>query len=309
MPALNTKQNNSNSGLRSLLRAINKPWKILENPLVGNIIKSYQRELKVSDPNVVVKKNRMMAKNKPKSRNQPKSRLPRYSLMAAEVQHLLKLMRNAYFSTNNRGIASGTPGELQLGVTSRFKTLTNATKKHRELFAVLAKFITDRLPSVKFSTIQINKLSDGDGMKMHTDKKNIGMSHCLSIGDFRKGTLVTFDKNGTIQEIDSHNQIQMFDATLPHQPQPFKGRDRYSIIWYTMYTKNKTLKQGDTKILRNIEKQYDCNLPWQLMTKEDHYSSRFDKNLQKRMSISESMDKDEAIADVTKYASLLTSRS
>ena len=119
MPVLNKTQNKLHRGLfHSLSRAINKPWKILENSLVGNIIKSYQKELKVSNPKVVVQKNRVMVKNKPtnmstpKSKNKPTLRLPRYSLTPAEVQYLLKLLRYADFSTNNRGIASGTPGEF-----------------------------------------------------------------------------------------------------------------------------------------------------------------------------------------------------
>lgn len=156
---------------------------------------------------------------------------------------------------NNRSIASKSVEQIQLLLSSKQGFHVTKSTKESEICKKLAGYLTELLikyiPDAEFTTIQVIKMKDGGKMSMHIDKKNVGLSYALSCGEYEGGNLWTFDDG----EINTHNKIVTFDATKPHQPLPFRG-ERYSIIWYTMYSTKDTWNQGAKQMLNNITKNY-----------------------------------------------------
>ena len=104
----------------------------------------------------------------------------------------------------------------------------NRQNKLKKLHLLLKKLMKERDPTYRYTSIQINKDVETE---FHRDKNNIGMSYCLSLGDFTGGALELRDDKGNITKLNTHNKIIKYDGTIEHRTGKFKGR-RYAIIWY-----------------------------------------------------------------------------
>jgi hypothetical protein len=98
-------------------------------------------------------------------------------------------------------------------------------KKFPLLFKTLKKLMKSYDPEFKFTTIQLNKniLSPP-----HVDKNNVGPSYIIGFGDYEGGKLVIEGKEHNIQ-----NKFKKFNGTKGHWVTPFKGGDRYSLVFFT----------------------------------------------------------------------------
>ena len=81
---------------------------------------------------------------------------------------------------------------------------------------------------------------------MHVDKKNVGPSVVIALGDHTGGEIWQASAKIDGQEIFggpifAHNEAHYFDGNVPHCTLPFEG-ERYSIIAYLL-----SLRTGNTE--------------------------------------------------------------
>tara|TARA_Y100000389_G_scaffold128527_1_gene125961 strand:- start:78 stop:797 length:720 start_codon:yes stop_codon:yes gene_type:complete len=183
-----------------------------------------------------------------------------YQINEKDKKHLQYILENADKNDlfKNNGRENFKSLKLQLGLSIRAgKCLSKETYENLILFKHLTKFFTEKLPDKHFSSIEINLMKSGlHNMNMHVDTKNVGPAYVISIGSFTGGNMYTLDGS-----VNSNNKIVEFDACLPHMPGKFEGK-RFSIVFYTQYSKHTIWKPGAKRSLQHIEKKYKIKLPY-----------------------------------------------
>jgi hypothetical protein len=104
-------------------------------------------------------------------------------------------------------------------------TASAYTMARPELSRLLVRFVRERYPDFRFSSIQVNKGSSA----LHVDTLNHGPSLIVALGEHVGGDLWQFP--GTRLKI--RNRIQVCDGRLPHITLPYEG-ERYSLVFFNM---------------------------------------------------------------------------
>tara|TARA_Y100000310_G_C20485102_1_gene716518 strand:+ start:343 stop:924 length:582 start_codon:yes stop_codon:yes gene_type:complete len=86
----------------------------------------------------------------------------------------------------------------------------------------------------EYTTIQINRNVE---TPWHKDKRNIGMSYCLGLGNYPKelGGLDVRKSDGTVSKICNKNIMHYCDGHIEHRTTPdidYTKYTRYAIIWF-----------------------------------------------------------------------------
>lgn len=113
-------------------------------------------------------------------------------------------------------------------------------KRHPELLRRLAAFGNAVVPvGWDYNAITLN---EGVKARKHKDRKNLGPSVIIGIGDFTGGAIRVWDEDdANPKDYNLHDHPVMFNGgRLFHQTQPFKG-ERYTMIFY------KQLWEGNVK--------------------------------------------------------------
>lgn len=148
---------------------------------------------------------------------------------------------------SNRGNIIGTIGRtitFGFGDNRKGWNFYSTNKQHPELFKALIDFGNAVVPKGwEYQGITVNH---GVKAKKHKDKKNIGESVIIGIGDYTGGAMRIWDgadKNPKIYDI--HDKPALFNGgKLFHQTTPFKG-NRYTLV---LYKQNKKPAKGEVGI-------------------------------------------------------------
>jgi hypothetical protein len=152
---------------------------------------------------------------------------------------------------SNRGNVIGTIGRTMtfgFGDNRRGWNYYSTNKQHPELFKALVAFGNAVVPKGwRYQGITVNH---GVKAKKHKDKKNVGPSVIVGIGDYTGGELKVWDGNDENPvELDIKDKPAMFNGgNCFHQTMPFKG-DRYTFVFYKQ---GKRPKHGEVGIGRGM---------------------------------------------------------
>ena len=102
-------------------------------------------------------------------------------------------------------------------------------KRFPELHKKLKALMRQRDPNFRYTSIQLNK---NLATNYHIDKNNLGLSYCLSLGNFTGGDVIQKFENGMTNHIRTKNRLVKYDGKIEHKTEPFKGT-RYAIIFFT----------------------------------------------------------------------------
>jgi hypothetical protein len=157
-----------------------------------------------------------------------------------------KIPQPAQPGSENRGNVIGTIGRTMtfgFGDTRRGWNYYKTNKVHPEIFKALVEFGNQVVP--KGWTYQGITLNHGVKAKKHVDRKNVGASVIVGIGDFTGGEIRVWNQDGgNPKDWPLHDRPVMFNGgLLAHETQPFKG-DRYTFVFYKQGRKPRTGELG-----------------------------------------------------------------
>ena len=166
------------------------------------------------------------------------------------LRELRKLDLDGGFHADRRsGTAYADCESFELGLAGRARTAvpdkergiaaTKATLENPGLTKMLTAYIREIVddPNFLFSSMLITKHSE---FGLHVDKKNVGPSVVIALGDHTGGEIWQAAAKIDGQKIPggpifAHNEPHYFDGNVPHRTLPFEG-ERYSIIAYLTQT-------------------------------------------------------------------------
>jgi hypothetical protein len=122
-------------------------------------------------------------------------------------------------------------------------SVSKYTRRHPELARLLCLYAKEKLPDFRFTSIFV---SEG-GAALHVDKRNIGESMIVAIGDYTGGALWQYP--GDV--LDVHSRLQRCDGSLPHMTLPFTG-ERYAIIYFNKAGNYKAPAPRDEAFLADL---------------------------------------------------------
>jgi hypothetical protein len=137
--------------------------------------------------------------------------------------------------------------------------LTKTTKKYINWYRLLSKYIADNYVGpdkerFRFTSICLNK---NYAAKKHKDKGNFGPSVIVALGDFNKGELKVWgksdEKNG--KDVDIRNRFLFFDGNNSHSVNPYVGKERYSLVYFTVKGFDK-VASADRKFITRHSSEY-----------------------------------------------------
>ena len=105
-------------------------------------------------------------------------------------------------------------------------------RRHPELLALLRKLMRAHNPRFRFNAVQLNRNLQ---TKPHYDRRNVGTSYCLGLGDFRGGGLRLFASDGgDATDVDNRRRWVRYNGkeTL-HASVPVRSGVRFALIYYT----------------------------------------------------------------------------
>eukprot|EP00746_Dinoflagellata_sp_MGD_P157675 gnl/MRDRNA2_/MRDRNA2_86284_c0_seq2.p1 gnl/MRDRNA2_/MRDRNA2_86284_c0~~gnl/MRDRNA2_/MRDRNA2_86284_c0_seq2.p1 ORF type:complete len:501 (+),score=100.00 gnl/MRDRNA2_/MRDRNA2_86284_c0_seq2:87-1589(+) len=142
--------------------------------------------------------------------------------------------------------------------------LTHATRRYPNFVQIICQWLRDRMPSevpsFKFTSLNLNC---NYAAKRHRDGNNFGPSMIKAFGPFTGGQLNVFpDDDKSIQDfnklpesekvqLDIQKNLAMFNGNSAHEVEPFQGKTRYSIVYFTIGCHAKA-KQEDMDDLKKI---------------------------------------------------------
>ena len=105
-------------------------------------------------------------------------------------------------------------------------------KEGRKLATLLGKFIQQKHPQFKFTSICVNRNWPGT---LHVDRNNVGPSMMLTVGseNFKGGDLYVHNLKGGGKNLKTRNRFVSFDGNDAHMTHPYSGT-RYSMVFYTI---------------------------------------------------------------------------
>lgn len=129
-----------------------------------------------------------------------------------------------------RGVVLGEMFMLAATVGAKRKHTMKQTKpttKLHELYDAASQLIKAHDPSFEWTAVQINKVDYES--KVHVDRRNIGASYIIALGDFNHGG----ELQVTDRKINIHNRLLKFHGQLPHRALPHAAGVRYSLVFFT----------------------------------------------------------------------------
>jgi len=155
----------------------------------------------------------------------------------------------------NRGNVIGTIGRtitFGFGDNRRGWNFYSSNKQYPEVFKALVEFGNAVVPKGwDYQGITVNH---GVKAKKHKDKKNIGESVIVGLGDYTGGDLTIWDGNDkNPKDYDIKGKPALFNGgNLYHQTRPFKG-NRYTIVFYKQSKKPARGEVGIGKGMGDME--------------------------------------------------------
>lgn len=112
--------------------------------------------------------------------------------------------------------------------------LTKVKYQNPILEFVFKEFANLYFPDFIWDSVQLTKNFE---ITRHVDSKNIGESVLISLGDYIGGeTCIEYEDE--IVEIDArYNPVIFNGSKYYHWVKPFKGGDRYSLVFFNLYKK------------------------------------------------------------------------
>ena len=122
--------------------------------------------------------------------------------------------------------------------------LTSKTILYQDFLKLLSTWIRDKCRKAfgidfAFTSICLNKNYTA---RRHKDKGNLGPSAIIALGDFKGGDLNTWSANGNMQTTAIRNKVLIFDGNCEHAVEPYEGKERYSLVFFTVSGFDKTPK-------------------------------------------------------------------
>ena len=103
---------------------------------------------------------------------------------------------------------------------------------HPELYMLLQRMMQLQDPKFKYTSIQINR---GVNTAWHRDKRNLGLSYCLALGDYEGGGIEVRNVDGSTKQFDNKNKWMLYDGNrIAHRSVPPTRGRRIAIIFYTL---------------------------------------------------------------------------
>ena len=144
--------------------------------------------------------------------------------------------KNSKWYYKNRGEILGTIGRtVNFGCgLVRFRGMGDfrANKEFPEAYKLILEYGSEILPkNFEYNVITLNYNMKA---KKHKDSQNTGYSVLTTLGDYKKGGLYVYDKNGKNEKLyeDLNNKFLMFNGNiLPHKSQESTG-DRFTFVFY-----------------------------------------------------------------------------
>jgi nucleotide-binding universal stress UspA family protein len=143
--------------------------------------------------------------------------------------------------TSNTGFAGGAAGDNGVIASCHTQGRPNLSK-------LLANYCKVNRPGFPFTSIQVNKNYES---ALHCDKKNLGPSAIVGLGDYTEGWLWGEEFGA----VDVKNTWFTFDGNMPHCTLPFGGT-RYTLIYFINQGYEK-VNPGDLNLIQD-----KCNFPW-----------------------------------------------
>tara|TARA_R100001463_G_scaffold16681_1_gene43144 strand:+ start:1062 stop:2468 length:1407 start_codon:yes stop_codon:yes gene_type:complete len=115
-------------------------------------------------------------------------------------------------------------------------------KKAEEIFNLSKKIADENIPDFKYSSIQYNK---NYKIKKHKDKRNMGVSYIVGLGDYEGGELLIYydGKDKPPTAVDIKNKFYTFDGSkYYHEVADFTG-NRISLVYYNIIRNNDIKKE------------------------------------------------------------------
>ena len=113
--------------------------------------------------------------------------------------------------------------------------LTSASLRYPNFLKLVAKFLKDncKIKGVPFryTSFCLNKNYTA---KKHSDKGNFGPSVLVALGDFKGGELKYWRDPENPSTINTRNKFELIDGNVPHAVNPYRGKERYSIVYFTV---------------------------------------------------------------------------
>ena len=104
----------------------------------------------------------------------------------------------------------------------------NARIKVERLWRLVKRMAGD----FRFTTAQV--LKNAPPGKRHDDRGDTSLSKIVTLGEFTGGALVADNAEGGKTRYDTHGKPTVFDARRPHKIEAWKGKERYSVILYSI---------------------------------------------------------------------------
>ena len=115
------------------------------------------------------------------------------------------------------------------------------SKQYENVIRILCRFMQQKNPSFKFSTIQINK---NYAAAPHRDGNNRGPSALIALGDFEGGgeleveveveAVASWRTRLTVERLSAKNRLVYFDGNNKHWVSSWKKGTRYSVVFFTI---------------------------------------------------------------------------
>ena len=174
-------------------------------------------------------------------------------VMATEFDKALEVLRrsNIPLSSSRQNVLPAGHKSVRSCLLGAFsqgsrRGVTSVTKKLPELTRVLTQLAKDFFPKFQYNAITVNS---GYSARPHTDRRNVGPSMILALGDFRGGRLWIRSSDGLSPMVvkesltghpagtyngDYHNirhKLLQFNGKELHAAEDYEG-ERFSIIWF-----------------------------------------------------------------------------
>ncbi|CAK9021016.1 DNA-directed RNA polymerases I and III subunit RPAC1 [Durusdinium trenchii] len=126
--------------------------------------------------------------------------------------------------------------------TAKKAVLTSLSKRFPNMTRLLTKWLRQKTSTFPFTSISLNI---NYRAKRHRDKNNSGPSAIAAVGPFQGGELLYWprdDKSSKVETLQKKDakvlnikkKMHFFDGTCAHEVRPFRGGERFSLVYFTV---------------------------------------------------------------------------
>jgi len=106
-----------------------------------------------------------------------------------------------------------------------------------------------------FTSICINKNYQA---RAHKDKGNMGPSAIIGLGEYKGGALQTWSITGEESVHKIRNSVLLFDGNCQHAVEAYKGRERYSLVFFTLRNFESATDESKKKLVDILGAPLPC---------------------------------------------------